>query len=189
MRLVRSIALCLGLVALGSPAFAQNRDDTAAVQYGAAIARGHGAVMGRDYAGALAAYREAANLQANKGAAHYYIACVLRMQNDVAGAIAAFETAARLAASGEDDIRARAQMNLSFLREKEQRDQARRGWGEYVQFCDGHAQTPTYPNTARGRIEAIDKVEQVDREYAPVRERIANRVRENAASAGGGGRR
>jgi tetratricopeptide (TPR) repeat protein len=159
---------------------AQRRDDQNATQYAAAIARGHAAAMSRSYDAALTAYREAARLQSSKGEPHYYIACVLRLQGDSAGAIAAFQTAAQNAASGEDDIRAKALMALSFARETGELPPARDSWNEYVRFADGHARVPTYTATARGRVEAIDKVTQLAEQYRAVRERIAARERENA---------
>src|SRR5687767_3043588 len=104
------IALTVLTISLVSgSALAQRRE------YTAAIARGHAAVVARQLDAALGAYRDAARLQSTKGEPHYYIACVLRLQGDAQGALAAFETAARNAASGEDEMRSRALMNISFM--------------------------------------------------------------------------
>ena len=55
-------------------------------------------------------------------------------------------------------------------------------WGTVAEFADAHASV-TSATVPRARIEAIRRRETIEHDYAPVRERIAERLRVNAAGA------
>ena len=67
------------------------------------------------------------------------------------------------------------------MQEAQQRwDDARNTWREYTAFADAHA-SATFPAVGRARTDAIARRAAVETECAPVRERIAERLRSNAS--------
>ncbi len=150
--------------------------------FDAAVARGADAYRERRYDVAAAAFREAAQANARSAVPQLYLGFVAAARGEAATALGAFREAARIAqAEGDARNRARAMAAIANVNESQNRwDDARNTWTEYVNFGDAHAQE-TYPSVARARTEAIGRRGALEQEYAPVRERIAERQRINAS--------
>jgi tetratricopeptide (TPR) repeat protein len=107
---------------------------------------------------------------------------VAQAQGNAANALGAYREAARIAqAEGDDASRGRALAAIASVHEGQQRwDDARNAWQDYTTFADSHAQS-TFPAVGRARTDAIARRASIETEYAPVRERIAERLRVNAS--------
>lgn len=150
--------------------------------FDAAIARGAAAFHEHNLDAAAAAFREAAQANARSALPQLYLGYVAQAQGQAATALGAFREAARVAqAQGDDRNRARAMAAIANVNESQGRwDDARNTWTEYAAFADAHA-SETFPAVARARNEAIGRRGSLETEYAPVRERIAERQRVNAS--------
>lgn len=150
--------------------------------FDAAISRGSAAYHDRNFDAAATAFREAAQANNRSALPQLYLGYVAQAQGQAATALGAFREAARVAqAQGDDRNRARALAAIANVNEAQGRwDDARNTWSEYSTFADAHAQE-TYPAVGRARSEAIGRRGTLETEYAPVRERIAERQRINAS--------
>lgn len=150
--------------------------------FDAAIARGSTAYHDHNLDAATTAFREAATANARSPIPQLYLGYVAQSRGDAATALGAFREAARIAqAEGDARNRARAMAAIAGVNEAQNRwDDARNTWTEYATFADAHA-AETFPAVARARNEAIGRRGALETEYAPVRERIAERQRINAS--------
>ncbi len=146
-----------------------------------AIQRGHRAYVARDFDTAVAAYREAAMSTPPLPVAHYFVACAQRAKNQWAEGIESFRTASRLAGDSDPSLKAKALFGIAMTMEiMGQFPQARQAWLEYKTWCGANVSAQCFPATADGHVAAIDRLVELDRQYAAVRQRIAER----AAQAG-----
>ncbi len=173
--------------ATGSPAVSSS--PPAATAHGptpfvTALARGADAYHRRDYDTAMTAFREASTLDSQSPTPRLYIGYLQATRGDATGAMANFREALRLATVANDDqARARALTAVAILHEAQGRwDDARLAWQDDVAFADAHPPI-AYPATARARMDAIQARAALDQQYAPVRQRIADRLRANASGA------
>lgn len=144
--------------------------------------RGDRAFLAHDLDGATAAYREAAQRDARSAAVQLRLASVARARDDAASALGMYREAARLAAEANDDwSRARALCGIAEVYEAQaQWRDASSAWAAVREFANAHSST-LFLGIATSRIEVIQRREQLERDYAAVRERIAERLRVNAA--------
>ncbi len=152
--------------------------------FDAAIMRGATAYHDHNLNAATTAFREAATANARSPLPQLYLGFVAQARGDAATALGAYREAARIAqAEGDDRNRARALAAIANVNESQNRwDDARNTWAEYATFADAHAQV-AFPAVARARSETIGRRGALETEYAPVRERIAERQRINASGA------
>jgi len=150
----------------------------------AALQRGVTAFQQSNWEGAATAFREAASADARSATPALFLGYVARARNDAVTAMAQCREAQRIAtAEGDDANRARAMACVGELEERAGRwDESRGAWQGYTVFADGHASV-SYPAVGRGRIEAINRRSALATEYAPVRQRIAERLARNASGA------
>ncbi|MFO0653004.1 MAG: tetratricopeptide repeat protein [Polyangiales bacterium] len=152
--------------------------------FDAAIMRGATAYHDHNLNAAATAFREAATANARSPLPQLYLGFVAQARGDAATALGAYREAARIAqAEGDDRNRARALAAIANVNESQNHwDDARNTWTEYATFADAHAQV-AFPAVARARSETIGRRGTLETEYAPVRERIAERQRINASGA------
>lgn len=188
--MVRPIPLFLALACL-APATALSQDapaapPRAASPYEQSLRRGAEAFSRREFDAAMTAFRDAAQRDPRSAVPWLRMAAVSRGRGEAATALGNFREALRLATetgAGADADRARALTGVAELDEAQGLwREAIGAWGVVAGFADAHAGVAS-PAVARARIEAIRRREALDREYAPVRERIAERLRVNAAGA------
>jgi len=150
--------------------------------YDAKIAEAITAAMARDYTRALAALRQAVTEAPTRPGAYYFQAEVHRLNGRLDEAAEAFRTAARMAVQSDSPLwQARALQGIAetLERQPDALEQARRAWNDYSRFADANRSVSS-PELARARIQAIDQVMEQEQAYVAVRERIAERERENA---------
>ncbi|MBK6529767.1 MAG: tetratricopeptide repeat protein [Deltaproteobacteria bacterium] len=148
------------------------------------LRRGAEAFARRDFDAAMTAFRDAVQRDPRSPVPWLRMAAVSRARNDAATALGNYREALRLAIEASADAdRARALAGVAELNEAQGLwREAIGAWGVVAEFADAHASV-TSAAVPRARIEAIRRRESLDREYAPVRERIAERLRVNAAGA------
>lgn len=148
--------------------------------------RGAEAFLRRDLDGAMSAFREAVQRDPRSPVPWLRMAAVARARNEAATALGNYREALRLAIeSSADADRARALIGIAELDEVQGLwREAIGAWGVVAEFADAHASvSASFAEVPRARIEAIRRRESLDREYTPVRDRIAERLRVNAAGA------
>ncbi len=184
---------CLAILSIAAPAVAQQspqarvtvtrrRNEVDPHAYIAKVREGMEAAIAGDLAGALAKLQEAAAMDTTRPEAHYYMGEVQRMNGDLPAAIESFRAADQRAVQvGDDRMRARAIQGVADTLERipERRDEARLAWNEAAAFADAHRGALS-PEQARGRMQVIDTVVQMERDYVSVRERIAARAAQGA---------
>lgn len=141
------------------------------------------ALITGDTAGAMTAFRAAAQLDGGRPMAPYYLAAANRMTGNLDEALTGFRAAAQLAqAANEPRWRARALQGVASTLERMdgQLPAARDAWQEYVRFADSNTAV-AHPQLGRARVQAITVMTEQENAYVTVRERIAEREREQAA--------
>lgn len=182
---VLAVVVCLPIVAGAQP-----RNDEEALAYTRALQRGHDGAKRADWQTATDGYGEAASIRPRSGEPVLFQAMMMRARGDLPGALTRFREAARLAESsgaGEDATRAKALLGIAMVLESQRQfPDARTAFQAYVSFAESHASVTAFPAVGRTRVQAIDRVDELDQAYREVRERIAARERENRRSGGGG---
>jgi len=185
---MRILALVLTVSGWPVVSFAQPRRDEEAIAFTAAIQRGHDGAKRADWQAAADGYGEAASIRPRSGAPVLYQAMLARSRGDLPGALTKFRDSVRLAtATGaeEDSIHAKALLGIAMVLEAQrQLAEARTAFQEYVTFAEAHGGVLTFPATGQARVQAIDRVDELDQAYREVRERIAARERENRRGGG-----
>lgn len=186
-RFAAALTLTLSLTTL--PTFAAAQAAPSATPHGTppyatACESGLRLLVARDFDGALAAFRQAVQITGSEPRAFYYMGETQRVRGELTDALEMFRTAARLASASTDaGMQARALQGIAETLERMEgkRNDARTAWTEYMHFTD-QQQGVGFPDLARARIQALDTMRELDETYADVRERIATRIRENAAA-------
>jgi len=186
---MRFLAVLAALSGMTTLAHAQQNRREETTAYTRAVKRGHDGVRQNDWQAATDGYGEAASLRPRSGEPVLFQAMMLRARGDLAGALARFREASRVSQAGQEDAtRAKALMGVAMVLEAQrQMPQARTAYQEYVSFAESHTSIPTFVAVARARIQMIDRVDELEQTYRQVRERIAERERENRRGGGGGG--
>ena len=154
---------------------------SAASPYAAALAKGHAAYRARDYPGAMQAYREAIAQDGSDPSGYYFLGEAQIAGGTTVEADASFAAGLRNAGN-KDDLRAKLLFVVADLRERQGKWlEAKKGWEEYAQFLSTHPGVKGYAATATDRAKVADARIELDTKYAPVRQRIEDRIKENAA--------
>jgi tetratricopeptide (TPR) repeat protein len=149
--------------------------------HAAALAKGHAAYVARDYPAAMQAYREAIAQDGSDPVGYYFLGEAQIAGGSTAEADASFAAGLRNAAN-KDDMRGKLLFVVADLRERQGKWlEAKKGWEEYAQFLSTHPGVKGYAATATERVKAADARIELDTKYAPVRRRIEDRIKENAA--------
>jgi tetratricopeptide (TPR) repeat protein len=148
-------------------------------QFDDTAAKGTQLYMQKEYAAAVDTFRKAMQLAPRNAMGPYLLAEAYLAQGNVAEADAAIASAVDLAPTDAKPTSAITRARVLFLRadiyERQKKwDEAKTAWQLYVDAAtrvggDGGA----YPRSGNERMAAIQKVLELDKKYAPVRERIA----------------
>jgi TolA-binding protein len=167
--------------AAAAPAGSAAKSKANAGPNAAAITRGHGAYMARDYPGAIQAYKEAIAQDGSDPASYYFLGEAQIAGGSTAEADASFAAGLRYVGS-KDDLRAKFLFVIADLRERQGKwPEAKKAWEEYAQFLSTHPSVKGYSATATERVKVVDARTDLDTKYAPVRQRIEDRIKENAS--------
>jgi hypothetical protein len=170
----------------GSPPALAPRSDAKAVKsapspYAAALAKGHAAYAARDFPAAMQAYREAITHDGSDPSGYYFLGEAQIAGGSTVEADASFAAGLRNAGN-RDELRAKLLFVVADLRERQGKWlEAKKGWEEYAQFLSTHPGVKGYAATATDRVKVADARIDLDTKYAPVRQRIEDRIKENAA--------
>ena len=146
-----------------------------------AISKGHAAYMARDYPGAIQAYKEAIAQDAADPAGYYFLGEAQLVGATAVEADGSFTTGLRYVGS-KDDWRGKLLFVIADLRERQGKwSDAKKAWEEYAQFLATHPDVKGYAATATERVKVVDARADLDTKYAPVKQRIEQRLKENAS--------
>lgn len=142
-----------------------------------AIVRGDRAYGTADYSGASEAYGEAIRLDAEAMLGYYRMALVHLER----GKLDEVEQLLQKAATkkGPEELQAKVLFVLADLRERTGKwSLAKDAWSTYTAFVEGHPKSNGYADTAIERHKQIDRRVKYEKDYGPVKERIARRIKE-----------
>lgn len=181
-RSLMTVALLLLAPALAS---AQAPERPSADAYTQQVQRGIEQLASGDTAGATTTFQEALATEARRPEAQYYLATVLRMTGDLEGAVSGFQQSAALAqAATLPRWQARALHGVASTLERiaGRVEEARAAWQAYSSFADANP-TVSDSQLGRARVQAIDLMNEQERAYVQVRQRIAEREEERRREA------
>jgi tetratricopeptide (TPR) repeat protein len=137
--------------------------------------------MARDYPGAIQAYKEAIAQDPADPASYYFLGEAQIAAGSAAEADGTFATGLRYA-GGKDEWRGKLLFVSADLRERQGKwPEAKKAWEEYAQFIATHPNAKGYAATATERVKVIDARVDLETKYAPVKQRIEQRLKENAS--------
>ncbi|MGE0787219.1 MAG: hypothetical protein AB7S26_16225 [Sandaracinaceae bacterium] len=183
-----SALMALALWAGPSLAVAQNAPQAPpasqpADEYTRLIAEGVRLMASGDSDGGIDQIHRAVSLDGARPEGPYYLAVANRVAGSLEDALSGFRRAAELAQrANEPRWQARSLQGVAMTLERMEGrlEEARTAWQAYVTFADAHT-TVSFPAIGRGRIQAIDVMTEQENAYVAVRERIAEREREQAS--------
>jgi tetratricopeptide (TPR) repeat protein len=149
--------------------------------YAVKVMKGHAAYVARDFQGAIAAYKDAIKDDANDPSAHYFLGEAQLAAGNIAEADASFAAGLRVVGA-KDDMHAKLLFVIADLRERQGKwPDAKKAWEEYAQFLSAHPNVKGYAATATERAKVIDTRVDLETKYAPVKQRIEQRLKETTA--------
>jgi tetratricopeptide (TPR) repeat protein len=147
------------------------------------INKGEASFVARDFAGAVAQFQEAIKIDGQKMLAFYRMgeAQLAAGKPEEADAI----WTAGLSKEGTGTQKAKLLFCLADLKERQKKyDAAKEAWGRYAQFLKDYPQEAKgFAGTPEERIKVIDRRVKDEKDYAPVKERIAKRQAEREKEA------
>lgn len=188
-RVMRAMVFASMLAIWPTTAWAQDAPEPerpGADEYTQLVAQGVSRMTQGDSSGAIDSFRQALSNDGARPHAPYYLAVANRVGGDLDAAVSGFQRAAELAMRADEPRwQARSLQGVaSTLERMEGRlEDAREAWQAYVTFADAHP-TLAFPMMGRARIQAIDMLTEQENVYGGVRERIAEREREQAEESG-----
>jgi tetratricopeptide (TPR) repeat protein len=136
------------------------------------------AYASRDFAGAIAGYRDAIQDEPQNPLGFYLLGEAQLSKGDLAEAEASWGSSLRYVAEN-NDLHAKILFVMADLRERQGRlTDAKKAWDEYAGFCGGHKDAKGYPATATERNKVVDTHNDLETKYAAVKQRIEQRLKE-----------
>jgi tetratricopeptide (TPR) repeat protein len=150
-------------------------DNTRAIsQYMEQLTRANAKLVAKDVQGALEAYRAAIPLAPRNPLGHFYLGAAHLANNDLAEAQAAYEQAEGLSDDRNPNLRGKILFALADLKERQKKfEEARAAWQVYTEYAQKHEDAGTHAQTGASRMQALDDVLKMAKQYQQVRERIA----------------
>jgi tetratricopeptide (TPR) repeat protein len=180
MRQAISAALAVSLALAVTLSSAQS--NTPGKQYVDAVTKGDKAFVAGDVNGAIAAFQEAIKVDASQALAFYRLGEAQLRAGKLDDADQAWQTA--LGKTGTAELNAKVLFVIADLRERQGKWQAaKEAWIAYEKFLDGHAKVHGYRGSATERKKQIDRRVKDEKDYGPVKERIAKREEEQKKEA------
>jgi tetratricopeptide (TPR) repeat protein len=146
-----------------------------------AVMKGDAAYAGRDFEGAIKAYREAIEKEPKNAMGHYRLGSAQFSKGDHEEAEQTWQTGLRFVGA-DDKLRAKLLFVLAGVRERQRNlDDAEKRWKEYGQHAQ-KAEAKAFPATATERQKRITEWKQIEADAKAVRERIEKRLKETEES-------
>lgn len=147
------------------------------------LKKGDDLYVARDFDGAIAAYREAIAKEAQNALGHYRMGEAQLAKGDLQEAEASWVAALRYVGQNAT-LKAKIMFVLADLRERQkQYDDAKERWTAYEQFAKQSPAAKTYPASATERKKRVDAWKKMLEDYAAVKTRIEQRLKEADAKA------
>jgi tetratricopeptide (TPR) repeat protein len=143
-----------------------------------AIKKGDDAYAARDFDGAKTAYEDAIRAEPQNPMGHYRMGEVELAKGNLKDAETAWQSALRFAAE-KPAVKAKVLFVLADLKERARSlEEATNGWNAYETNSKGDTNVKTYPATPADRKKRITDWQQLETDYAAVKERIKQRLEE-----------
>jgi tetratricopeptide (TPR) repeat protein len=171
--MLRASVVVLALLAVPAIALAEVPPG---MTYESMLAVGHKLYLAGDAKGALEKYTAAKEAASGKPAAYFFIGVAKAKLGDLQEALAALNTAATIAGDKDAALHAKALFAAAVVHEqKPDWDAAYDAWKAYLEYALAHADVPTFPESAKSRIAAIEKRRALETEGAAIRSRADNK--------------
>lgn len=145
--------------------------------------KGDAAYIARDFAGAIAAYRDAITKEPHNAMGHYRMGEAELAKGSLNDAQASWESALNFVGS-DASLKAKILFCLADLNEREKKyDDAIALWQKYLALAKASPKTKMFPESAESRIKVIQTWKKMLTEYAAVKQRIAEHLKEAEAKA------
>jgi tetratricopeptide (TPR) repeat protein len=129
----------------------------------------------RDFAGAIAAYQKAIEIDPNNALGHYFLGEAQLAAGSLVEAEAAWNRASLAAGDKDPALRARILFVIADLKERQKKwEEARAAWQVYLDWANKYSNAGAFPGSAQSRQQVIDAMQKQDKAYAVVRQRIAD---------------
>ncbi len=155
---------------------------TALSQHMETLLEGNKKYAAKDYNGAVDVYKKAIQLNPRHPLGPYLLGEAYLALENLGEAEAAFKQAAELNDPRNPQYRSHVLFALADCYEREKKwTEARAAWQAYAEHAPKVPDGGAFPQSAAARMKAIDDYMKLDREYAIVRERIANEKKDAGA--------
>ena len=146
---------------------------TAISQYMETLAKGNERYAAKDQTGAIDTYKKAIQLSPRNPLGHYLLAEAYLGSGNMGEAEAAIQQAYEADAKN-GLVRSHVLFLRADIAERQKKwEQAKAAWQAYMEHAAKLGDAGAYPQTAAERLKAIQKVMELEKAYAGVRERIA----------------
>jgi tetratricopeptide (TPR) repeat protein len=150
------------------------------------IKKGLAFAIARDFEGASKAFREALTNAPENPLGHYLLGHSLMLKGDYQESQSSLQLASNFAKDNMIVVANVKFLQADMLERQKRIDDAKKAWEEYSKYATENPKSKGFPKVAEERIKAIDKVNKLEKEYAPVRERIKKREAELDKTKGKG---
>lgn len=148
-----------------------------------ALKKGDDAYVARDFDGAIKAYRDAITKEPRNPLGHYRMGEAQLAKGNMKEAGSAWQNALRFVGNNFP-LKAKILFVLADLSEREKAyDDAIAGWNKYLALAKEHPEAKAFPESAQDRIKRINEWKKLVEEYAAVKKRIAQHLKEAEAKA------
>jgi cytochrome c-type biogenesis protein CcmH/NrfG len=138
------------------------------------LTKGHLLFMQSDYQGALSAYMSAKTMEPSVAETYVFIGHTLGKLNQHDDAMVTLTAVSALVENKDDAIQAKALFASAAIEETRGPSEAvKEGWMAYKNYAQTHNNVVTFESTATARLAALEKMQELDKKYQLVRERIA----------------
>jgi tetratricopeptide (TPR) repeat protein len=140
-----------------------------------AVAQGTTKYAARDFAGAVASFQKAIEADPKNPLGHYFLGEAQLAAGNLTEAEAAWNRASLEAADKDPALRSKILFVLADLKERQHKwDDARAAWQVYLDWAAKSPNAGAFVGSGQSRQKSIDTMQQQDKSYAVVRQRIAD---------------
>jgi tetratricopeptide (TPR) repeat protein len=188
LRLAQRVLVAVAVVLFSTQAFAEGGgkgdskkggDGSSSSESGGgfkdAVAQGTTKYAARDFPGAVASFQKAIEADPKNPLGHYFLGEAQLAAGNMTEAEAAWNRASLAAAEKDPALRAKILFVLADLKERQHKwDDARAAWQVYLDWATKYPNSNGFPGSGQSRQKSIDTMQQQDKAYAVVRQRIAD---------------
>jgi tetratricopeptide (TPR) repeat protein len=148
-----------------------------------AITDGSTKYAARDFPGAVAAFQKAIEADPKNPLGHYFLGEAQLANNNMTEAEAAWTRASLESTDKDPALRAKILFVLADLKERQKKwDEAKAAWQVYLDWATKYPEAKAFTGSGQSRQKMIDGMTTQDKQYAIVRQRIADTKNGNVFS-------